>query len=116
MGRVRSVDRIILLPNGRTRRVKSRILAPRPTSQCVYYMVALCRDGESENRYIHRLVAEAFIPNPIGLPEINHKNGDHSNNSVSNLEWCTHSQNSVHKIYVLRKGGARMIRNDIGET
>lgn len=43
--------------------------------------------------YIHRLVADAFIPNPHGFDEVNHLDGNKSNNSVSNLEWCSCEQN-----------------------
>jgi hypothetical protein len=47
-------------------------------------------------RPLHRLIAENFIPNPLNLPQVNHKNGNRLDNSVSNLEWCTASRNVQH--------------------
>lgn len=49
--------------------------------------------GKSKRLLVHRLVAEAFIPNPDGLPVVNHKDESRDNNSVDNLEWCTHKHN-----------------------
>ena len=49
-----------------------------------------------KNRNVHRVIAETFIPNPNNLPCVNHKDGNKLNNSIDNLEWCTHSENVFH--------------------
>ena len=59
-----------------------------------YYYVVLCKDGKEKTCSIHRLVAEAFIPNQSNLSEVNHKDEDKGNNCVQNLEWCDHSYNN----------------------
>lgn len=52
--------------------------------------------GHCNKKYIHRLVAEAFIPNPKNKPNVNHIDFNVKNNSVKNLEWCTQSENILH--------------------
>jgi hypothetical protein len=52
--------------------------------------------SKCRNQYVHRLVAEAFIPNPDNLPQVNHKNLDKSDNRVENLEWCDNRHNKSH--------------------
>ena len=59
-----------------------------------YHQVNLYKDGKKKDLYIHRLVADAFIPNPDNLPQVNHKDEDKSNNCVENLEWCDAKYNA----------------------
>lgn len=61
-----------------------------------YRQVELYKDGTSRMLTVHRLVAQAFIPNPDGLTVVNHKDEDKSNNAVTNLEWCTSQRNFWH--------------------
>lgn len=58
-----------------------------------YLQVLLCKEGKIKHYLIHRLVAQAFIPNPNNLPQVNHKDENPKNNCVENLEWCDSSYN-----------------------
>jgi hypothetical protein len=60
-----------------------------------YRTIRLNRNGKSYTKYLHRLIAEHFIPNPFKLPEVNHKDGNKLNNSAFNLEWVSHRQNVI---------------------
>lgn len=77
---------------------KQRFLAPGYICLKGYPVVTLCRNGAREQHYIHRLVAEAYLPNPEGLPEVNHKDENPKNPWVNNLEWCTHRYNTTYSI------------------
>lgn len=59
-----------------------------------YYALTLHKDGGNKTCTIHRLVAKAFIPNPLGFPCVNHKDENKENNRVDNLEWCTYVYNN----------------------
>lgn len=61
-----------------------------------YLRVNLCVKNQAKDYYIHRLVASAYIPNPKKLPQVNHKNGIKTDNSVKNLEWTSCSDNHKH--------------------
>lgn len=79
-----------------------------------YFQVDLYKNNKRTKHYIHRLVAQAYIPNPLGLPEVNHKDSDRTNNQVSNLEWVTSSGNSIHAVKAgQRDHVARMSKEDI---
>lgn len=58
-----------------------------------YLVVTLCKDGNSKTFLVHRLVAEAYIPNPDNLPQVNHKNEVKTHNWINNLEWATAKYN-----------------------
>ena len=64
------------------------------TNKLGYGIVTLTKNKRSKSFYVHKLVAEAFIPNPNNYPCINHKDENPSNNCVENLEWCTYKYNS----------------------
>jgi len=61
-----------------------------------YWQITVGTDGNRSQYRVHRMVAEAFIPNPNNFPEVNHKDYDRTNNNVDNLEWCTHADNIMH--------------------
>ena len=76
-------------------RVKSRYaIRKKPTTNNGYEIVKLCKNGEVKHSLVHRLVAQAFIPNPFNFPCINHKDENKRNNIVENLEWCTRAYNN----------------------
>lgn len=63
-----------------------------------YLCVGLSKNNTTKTKVVHRLVAEAFIPNPDNLEMVNHKDEDRANNNVENLEWCTRSYNQLYSL------------------
>ena len=87
-GRIYSVER----KDSQGQRRGGRILKPKH-SRGGYLMVHLYKNGKMKAKSVHRLVAETFIPNPDGLPQVNHRDEVKDNNNVGNLEWCDSKYN-----------------------
>ena len=98
-GRVKSLKRTVWDSRGCYRKVAERILKAGDNGHG-YLFVELCKDGKDKAYRINRLVAQAFLPNPDNLPEVNHKDEDKTNNKVENLEWCS-------KLYNINYGTGR---------
>lgn len=61
------------------------------------------KNGKRKHHKVHRLVAEAFIPNPDNKPQVNHIDGNNQNNSITNLEWVTDAENKEHQREMLKR-------------
>ena len=107
-GEVKSLKRTIPDKKLGTKTISERILkqsvAKTHGSDNGYLVVNIHKNGKSNVIPVHRLVAEAFIPNDNGLPTVNHIDGNKQNNSVENLEWASFSDNNKHALtHKLRK-------------
>lgn len=99
-------------PKGKNHFINNSERVMRQTkSNCGYLQVMLYKDGKPKVKYVHRLVAEAFIEKVDGMNQVNHKDGDKTNNSVENLEWVSARQNTRHAI----NAGLRPVNQIIGK-
>ena len=103
--------------NGKHCKRESEIVLKAFTCGSGYQEVILHLDGDRKPKLIHRLVAEAFIPNPHNKEEVNHKDGDKSNNNVDNLEWVTPNENHEHlrKVLMFQSFKRRIVCVETGE-
>lgn len=92
IGRVRSKDRVLKAANDGKQMKRGQIISGTIMPNG-YIVVGLWRNNKVKQKYVHRLVAEMFLPNPLCLNEVNHKDEDKRNNCSSNLEWCNHKYN-----------------------
>lgn len=90
-GEIRSLDRVTYGKNKSTRVVRGRELTPWLVDG--YPRVALTRDGKPKQVHVHRILAEAFIPNPYNLPVVRHLNDIRDDNRIENLSWGSVSDN-----------------------
>lgn len=112
-----SSDGEIISYVGRTKKLIGKI------GKSGYRMVVLTINGKKQYHNVHRIIAKAFIPNPKGLREVNHKDGNKLNNAVSNLEWVSARENQIHARNNGLEGSskismeiAEMIRKDNGSN
>lgn len=80
-----------------------------------YLAVNLCKDGIHKRMLVHRLVAEAFVPNPQNLETVNHRDEDKTNNNVSNLEWLSRTDNLAYSQPQQAERKVRMLDKKTGE-
>lgn len=92
---------------GRVKNTKSGRVLKIHTQGRGYAQTMLSIKGTRSYPLVHRLVAQAFIPNPQNKPHINHIDGNKSHNCVCNLEWCTMRENLLHRHRVLGQPGGR---------
>lgn len=78
---------------GRVKGLKNKHILKQRLKNNGYCVLTLCKENKPKTYLVHRLVAEAFIPNPNNYPQVNHKDEDKTNNCVDNLEWCTKEYN-----------------------
>lgn len=97
LGNVKSLERNIVRKDGTNYYIPERILRPCKSSKG-YLNIGLNKNGRAKSYKVHRLVAEAFIPNPENKLEVNHINADKTDNRVDNLEWATRKENVQHSI------------------
>ena len=105
LGNVKSIERTTQHPRARIGVAikKEHLLKPFENHKG-YLMVKLYNNNKSKSISVHRLVAVAFIDNPLSLPQVNHKDENKQNNCVENLEWCTNDYNIHYGTAIKRKG------------
>jgi len=82
--------------NGRVRSIVTGRILKASKAHPIYELVTLYKVDKRQRFYVHRLVAQAFIPMIANKPHVNHIDGNHKNNRVDNLEWCTYKENNNH--------------------
>lgn len=115
-GTVLSLPREVLGRDGTVYPFKAKQITPIANKRTGYFQVSLWKNNKGTWFYIHRLLAQAFIPNPEGKPEVNHKDGNRQNNSLDNLEWATRIENAQHAVRTgLRTYTNRLTRDEFIE-
>ncbi len=99
-----TIDELGVVINTETGKTKKNTLG-----KVGYFYVDLYKNKKNKKMYIHRLLAQLFIPNPENKPEVNHKDGVKTNNSLDNLEWVTRSENTSHAYKIGLNQGSKVL-------
>ena len=97
LGRVRSLDRVVSHWRGGMRKIRGTVIKPR-LNRYGYLQFAFSVERKKTYTCVHRVVAKAFVPNPLSLSDVNHKDLDKTNCCADNLEWMTSPQNTKHAV------------------
>lgn len=92
-GKIRSLDRCVTIRGNVIQHRKGKLISSHINKRG-YVEVNISKHAKNATLKLHRLVAQAFIPNPFHYPQVNHKDENKQNNCVDNLEWCTNHYNS----------------------
>ena len=93
---ISNLGRIKSLPKWRVKYGYGEIILKQSIGKKGYKVISLNKNKKRKQYKVHRLIAEAFIPNPENKPQINHIDGNKLNNDINNLEWCTQNENIQH--------------------
>ncbi len=113
LGNVKSKDKLIMYPQGRSELRKGRIMRIVVNSRNGYCYVGLTKNHKQKGKRVHILVAMAHIPNPNNLPEVNHEDFDKENNSKCNLKWCDRYYQNQHSA---KKEGRKWQNHRLGKS
>tara|TARA_R110000796_G_scaffold10359_1_gene34463 strand:+ start:2029 stop:2490 length:462 start_codon:yes stop_codon:yes gene_type:complete len=103
------VDKYKIFPNGTVKNIKTNKFLKNQDNGKGYRKITLTINGKPYQNYVHRLVATAYIKNPKGYKQVNHIDGNKSNNLVENLEWTNNSLNQIHAHKTgLKKNGNKL--------
>lgn len=103
-GRIKSLDRIIIYKDGISYLKHGQIIKPRKNKNG-YFQVALNKNGKRKIKYVHKIIANTFLEKTGMI--VNHIDGNKENNNVTNLEWCSYSDNSLHAYRKLKRSIAK---------